>query len=246
MAQWFENKAFWSDLYPFLFPEERLAIAEAQIEKIIHLINFRGKTILDLACGPGRHAVAFAKKGYQVTGVDLSSFHLQKAKVRARQAGVKVEWIRQDMRTFVRPSAFALALNLFTSFGYFAASTDDLQVLRNVRRSLKTGGILVMDMLGKELLAKRFQPTKSGELVDGSLLIERHQIVGEWGRIRNEWIYLKNGNAKTFRFELTLYSGQELKELLRKAGFKKIRLYGDLEGNEYGLDAKRLIAVAWK
>lgn len=246
MAQWFANQAFWSDLYPFLFPEERLAIAEAQIEKIIRLVNFKGTTILDLACGPGRHAVAFARKGYQVTGVDLSSFHLQKAKVRARQAGVKVKWICQDMRTFVRPSAFALALNLFTSFGYFAGSKDDLQVLRNVRRSLKTGGILVMDMLGKELLAKRFQLTKSAELADGALLIERHQIVGDWGRIKNEWIYLKNGNAKTFRFELTLYSGQELKELMQKAGFKKIRLYGDLDGNEYGLEAKRLIAVAWK
>jgi SAM-dependent methyltransferase len=246
MAQWFENKAFWSELYPFLFPEGRLAAAEAEIEKIVRLIDFNGKAILDLGCGPGRHAVAFARKAYEVTGVDLSSFLLQKAKARARQAGVAVEWIRKDMRAFVRPRAFDLTISLFTSFGYFAAENDDLKVLRNVQRSLKTGGILVMDLLGKELLAKRFQATLSHELADGSLLIERHQIVGDWSRVRNEWIYLRKGKAKTFRFEVTSYSGQELKGRLREAGFKRIQLYGDLEGIEYGYDAKRLIAVAWK
>jgi SAM-dependent methyltransferase len=150
------------------------------------------------------------------------------------------------MRAFVRHEAFDLALSLFTSFGYFADQGDDLRVLQNVCRSLRAGGMLVMDLFGKELLAKRFQTTKSDQLADGSLLIERHQIIEDWCRIRNEWIYLKKGKAKTFRLDLTIYSGQELKNLLAQAGFKKIRLFGDLDGNEYGLDAKRLVAAAWK
>jgi 2-polyprenyl-3-methyl-5-hydroxy-6-metoxy-1,4-benzoquinol methylase len=80
MSGWFENESFWRDLYPFLFSEERFDAAEAQTEKIVRLVDFSGKSILDLACGPGRHAVAFAKQGYRVTGVDLSTFLLKKAK----------------------------------------------------------------------------------------------------------------------------------------------------------------------
>ena len=72
------------------------------------------------------------------------------------------------MRSFVRPDAFHLALSLFTSFGYFEDECDDLQVLRNVHRSLKPQGVLVMDVVSKERLAKVFQSTVSQRTPQGA------------------------------------------------------------------------------
>ena len=60
------------------------------------------------------------------------------------------------------------------------------------------------------------------------------------------WIVLRGETSTSFRFHHTIYSGQELKERLEGAGFHDVRLYGDLDGGEYGIDATRLVAVARK
>ena len=74
MTTWFEDESFWEKLYPFMFPDQGFEIADEQIEKLLGLVGFSGSTVLGLACGPGRHSIALAKQGLQVTGVDLSSF----------------------------------------------------------------------------------------------------------------------------------------------------------------------------
>lgn len=243
--EWFAGVAFWQAFFPVLFSEQRFEIAEEQVDKILGLLEFKGRSILDLACGPGRHSVILARRGFKVTGVDLSPFLLGEAKRQAKAAGVEVEWVHEDMRSFRRPRAFDLCLSMFTSFGYFEDRKDDLKVLRNIQHSLTEGGACLIDVVGKEWLAKHFQPTSSQELSDGTLLIERREIFDEWSRIRNQWILLKDGKAKEFRFRHTIYSAQELKDSMMEVGFGPVRIYGDLEGNEYGPDARRLIAIGW-
>jgi SAM-dependent methyltransferase len=246
MADWYADDAFWQLFFPSMFPEERFEGAAEQVEKIIALIGFKGESVLDLACGPGRHTVALAQKGFRVTGVDLSTFLLEKAMARGEAARVNVEWIHQDMRRFRRPGAFDLCLSLFTSFGYFEDKNDDLVVLRNIHDSLADGGTFLIDVMGKEVLAKQFQPTTAAELADGSLLIQRHEIFDDWTRIRNHWILLREGKAHDYRFYHTVYSAQELRDRLRIAGFTSVSIYGDLDGNPYGPDARRLVVAARK
>lgn len=246
MSDWFADDSFWAELYPFEFPETVFATGEAQIEHAIDLSGVRGGPALDLGCGPGRHAIALAKRGFRVTAVDISRFHLAKARERAEAAGLAVEFVESDMRSFVRPEAYNLALSLFTSFGYFEDKQDDLRVLRNVHRSLKAGGVLLMDIMGKERLARVFQPTVSQRASDGTLLIRRHEIVDDWTRVRNEWIIVRKDQTRTLEFVVRLYSGQELKELLGAAGFPTITLYGGLDGRSYDFNAERLVAVAGK
>ena len=69
--------------------------------------------------GPGRHVAALAKRGFRVTGVDLSPFLLRRAQELAQRESFGIEWVQEDMRSFLRPEAFDLAISLFTSFGYF-------------------------------------------------------------------------------------------------------------------------------
>jgi SAM-dependent methyltransferase len=244
--EWFDDDSFWADLYPFMFREERFALAVEQVEQILALTQPQGTSVLDLACGPGRHAVALAQRGFSVTGVDRTRYLLDKARARARAAHVKVKWVLQDMRDFVRQDAFDLVVNMFTAFGYFDEKCEDMTVLANVLACLHPGGVFLIDVMSKERLARILQPTTSESLPDGTTLVQRHEIFDDWTRIRNEWLLIRGGRVKTFRFHHTLYSGQELRERMELAGFVGVRLYGNLAGDEYGSNAQRLVAVGRK
>jgi SAM-dependent methyltransferase len=243
---WFDDASFWRDLYPFMFPDQRIAGADEQVDNALALTKPPGKSALDLCCGPGRCSIALAKKGFSVTGVDKTKFLLDKARAGARPARLKIEWVQADMRDFVRPDSFALALSMFTSFGYFDDRREDMVVLQNMFRSLQPGGACLIEVLGKERLAKILQPTTSTVLPDGTLMVERHEIFDDWTRVRNEWLLIKNGKVKQFQFHHTVYSGLELRDRLERAGFTGVRLYGSLAGDEFGPDAERLVAVAHK
>jgi SAM-dependent methyltransferase len=247
MGEWFEDDSLWRELYPFMFPEERFRLGEEEVDKVARLAGPAERpdlAVLDLCCGPGRHSVPLAQRGMRVTAVDRTRFLLERARERARQAGLAVEFVESDMREFRRPGAFDLALSLFTSFGYFGPREEDLRVLRNLQASLKPDGVLVIDVVGKEWLARQFQQTRSRSLPDGTLLVERSKVVDDWTRIENEWILVRDGRARTFRFRLSVYSGQELKDRLAGVGFARVTLYGDLDGAPYDREASRLIAVA--
>ena len=244
--EWFDNDSFWRELYHFMFPEQRFTAADEQVTDALALTKPSGKSVLDLCCGPGRCSIALAKRGFSVTGVDRTKFLLDKARARARAEKVQIEWVQSDMRDFVRADSFALALSMFTSFGYFDDKGEDLLVLRNMFTSLQSGGACLIEVLGKEHLAKIFQPTISNVLPDGTLMVERHEIFDDWTRVRNEWLLIKNSTVKRFKFHHTVYSGLELRDLLERAGFVDVKLYGSLKGDEYAPDAERLVAVARK
>src|ERR1039457_7009417 len=107
--EWFENESLWRELYPYVFPVERVAAAPGQVTGILALTGVTAGAGLDLCCGPGRHAVEFARRGFTVTGVDRSRFLLERAREKA--GAVAVEWVLDDMREFQRPASFHLACN---------------------------------------------------------------------------------------------------------------------------------------
>ena len=244
--EWFENEEFWRDYYQYMFSEDRFAAAKDEVTRIMELTQVRGGRLLDLCCGPGRHAMEFAQRGFAVTGVDRSAFLLDRARQLAQAGGVSVEWINEDMRRFIRPDSFDLVCNLFTSFGYFEDENDDLAVLKNMQQSLRKDGILVIETLGKERLARVWQSAMCFDLPDGSMMVQRPQVRNDWSRVRTEWILVKDGQSKTAVFEHWIYSGRELKERLLNCGFKQVQLFGSTQGTPYDVDAQRLVAVARK
>jgi len=152
MKAWHEQDNFWTKWAPFLFPERRWEQAPEEVANIISLLKVSpGASILDLCCGPGRHSLQLARTGFSVTGVDRTKTYLQKARIQAEKEGLNIEFIQEDMRSFCRPNTFDVALNLFTSFGYFEDMDEDRKVITNVYRSLKDNGVLLMDMMGKEV-----------------------------------------------------------------------------------------------
>jgi SAM-dependent methyltransferase len=242
--QWFENEDFWRELYPYMFPPSRFEAAASEVDSVLQLAKIPKGKVLDLCCGPGRHSVEFARRGFKVTGVDASTFLLARARERASASKVTVEWIHHDMRHFCGPSSFDLACCMFTSFGYFESAEENEKVARNLYESLRPDGVLIIDVIGKERIARIWKDSIVTEFADGALLVQLPKVVKDWTRLSNRWLLTKDGIARTFQFEHAIYSGKELRDLLLRSGFKSVELYGSLQGIPYGLEAERLIAVA--
>jgi SAM-dependent methyltransferase len=243
--EWFEDERFWESTYPFIFEEERFATGAAEVAELTKLTGSPFRQVLDLCCGPGRHSIPLARQGARVTAVDRSPFLLEKARSRAELEKLDIEWVQEDMRFFVRPAEFDLAISLFTSFGYFG-DEENLTVLRNVFRSLAPGGFFIIDVMGKEIVARSFAASAVEKKSDGSTRVETREIIDDWYRIRSRWFLIRDQKVTEATFDIALYSGRELANLLKEAGFEEVKLFGSLQGISYELRAQRLVAVARK
>lgn len=249
---WFEDEAFWTAYAPIMFDEARWAEVPAVVDALERLAAPpKGGAVLDACCGPGRHSLELASRGYRVTGLDLTAAYLDAARESAAGWGVEVEFVRGDLRRFERKAAFDLAINLYTSFGYFEDPADDLAALRALRASLKPGGALVMELTGKETAARDFTEGEWFERAGGTVLTE-FSIVGDWEGLRNRWIVIrpkeggKEGELERVdrSFVLRLYSAVELRAALLDAGFASVEIYGSLQGAPYDEKAASLVALA--
>jgi SAM-dependent methyltransferase len=243
---WYEKDEFWETMANLMFAGPRWAAAPVEIEEVVALLRVKPPaTILDLCCGPGRHSLELARRGFHVTGVDRTLSYLEKARQQAAAEKLEIEFVQEDMRRFSRPDAFDGVINLFTSFGYFENPAEDRQVLVNLHRSLKPGGALVMDTVGKEVLARIFRERDWRE-EDGVILLEERRISHDWSWIDNRWILLKDQSRREFRVSHRIYSAAELSGLLKDCGFASVETYGDLAGSPYDHLATRLVTVARK
>lgn len=245
MPAWHDDDRFWESFAPAMFPPERFAAAAEEIASALELTRTPpGAPVLDLACGPGRHTLELARRGFRVTGVDRTRALLDRARAAAAAEALPVELVEADARTFVRPESFDLAVSLFTSFGYFRDPADDRRVAENVARSLRPGGVFLLDVVGKEVLARIFRARDWHELPDGAIWLEDRHVDGGWSWMRNRWLLLRDGRREEFLVEHRLYSAAELVRLLLDSGFASAEPFGSLKGGAYDERAERLVVVA--
>jgi SAM-dependent methyltransferase len=243
---WYEDAEFWQAVQPVIFDAERLHQGPTEVEHIIRLLDLQGgERICDLCCGVGRHSVELARRGYKVTAVDRTKRYLAEARAKAETEHLDVEFIQEDIRAFQRSASFDVVLNLFTSFGYFEAPSDDRRVVENVYRSLKRGGRLLLDLMGKEVLARIFR-SRDWRRVDGTILLTEAKVVDYWSAVENEWTLVQDGAQHVRQFSHRLYSAAELAGLLQECGFGPVAAYGGLHGIPYDEKAERLVIVGRK
>ena len=243
---WHETDKFWETVEPILFGEQRWLNAPVQVDQLIALLKIEpGAKVLDLCCGVGRHSLELARRGFQITTVDRTTKYLNQAEATAKKEKLHIEFIQEDMRKFCRVNSFDAVINVFTSFGYFENQIDDKKVVKNVYRSLNPGGIFLLELMGKEILARIFLDRNRHE-ENGIIVLEERKLSQNWGWIENRWIILKNGKKYELNLAHRVYSAVELIGLLKECGFKKVEAYGDLAGSPYDQHAKRLVVKAYK
>jgi SAM-dependent methyltransferase len=222
------------------FLAERTPVEVDQIEALLQLRPPR--RILDLPCGQGRHAIELARRGYQVTGVDLSPYMLGVAKQRADAAGVQVRWLTGDMREPLRGERFDLVLNLFTSFGYFDDEADDQKVVAAAAATVAPGGRFLLEVINGERVMGDFQEREWFTIGQTAVMERRSLDKGARRMVVERTVSSKDGDDTSVH-AVRLYRGSEVEAMLKAAGFARIDLYGDWDGAPLTSDSLRVLAV---
>jgi len=125
---------------------------ENQVDFIIKTLQLTGKErILDLACGFGRHCLSFAKRGYQVIGVDITEAYIKDAKMTAEKASLSIEFIHADIRDINFSNEFDVVLNIADgAIGYLENDDENLKIFDKISNALKLGGKHFMDLINAE------------------------------------------------------------------------------------------------
>jgi len=243
---WFDNNEMWEIFYECMFDSASFDEAKKQCQQIIKLVNKPVHSVLDLACGPGRHVLGFADMNIETTGVDLSAYLLNQAANLVDQEKLSATLVHSDLLAYQPTQKFDLITNLFTSFGYYSSATENQLVLDKSYQWLNAKGTLIIDTFGKEQAAHSIEPVHCTEYDNGDLRFERPLLIDNMSLYSNEWILVRDNQAYRWEYEHYVYSANELTAMLKQAGFKKVEIYGSLQKDDYDLSADRLVAVARK
>lgn len=245
MSSWHNTDAFWDEYGSHMFHEKRWERTPSEVDGVVTIGGLTpGSKVLDLPCGPGRHSLELARRGYRITGVDRTRGYLDQARSKANAEWLNIEWVQSDMREFRRESAFDAAINLYTSFGYFEDQAENRRVLANFRASLKAGGVFIMETLGKEVLARTFKERIWEERPDGSLYLAETKVSRHWSWVESKWRLIRDGVVKEHVVSHYVYSAVELIAMLTDAGFGEFRTFGSLAGTPFDHAAERMVIAA--
>ncbi|OGU69679.1 MAG: hypothetical protein A2W30_00370 [Ignavibacteria bacterium RBG_16_36_9] len=236
---------FNSENYLRVYSHRDQTEAERLVELIAKSLNLKANSsVLDMACGAGRHAVTFAKSGFKVTAVDLSQRLISEAKKNANQEGVELDFVLSDILEYETSKKFDLVVNLFTSIGYFENDEENYAVIKKAFNLLNQGGYFVLDYFNKDFLLKNLIPTTVFS-ENGMKITQNRSIEGS--RIVKKITIENNGSSEKFYESVRLYNYEEILIYIKKAGFKIIKQYGDYFGNNYESETSpRLIIFAMK
>lgn len=251
---------WWSSLFNALYLQTDGDVVENDENtrrEIDLLISAAGLTpddrVLDLCCGQGRHVLELARRGFRhVSGVDRSRYLVRLARRRARKAGLSAVFHEGDARKFrVAESAFDCVSVMGNSFGYFARVEDDLLVLDRVKRALRSGGTLVMDLADGDWVRGNFE-RRSWEWIDQNQFVCRERSMAADGErliSREVVVDAEKGVIADQFYAERLYTRTAIEDLLARAGFTELRFHGEpgtasQRNQDLGMMARRMFLTA--
>ncbi|HVB11270.1 MAG TPA: methyltransferase domain-containing protein [Bacillota bacterium] len=230
--------------YDLVFAGE-VAHTQAQADFAAHACGLRpGQRVLDVCCGPGRHAVALALRGLSVTGVDRDPHLLEVARERARSRGVGVHWVRGDVRHLPRLGVFHAAICLFASWGYAADPAHDELILAGVARRLRPGGHFLVDV--PNLLWLLAHPSGEELSVAGGVAVREIRRFDPASRqLSARWQVRQPGRPPwQIQAHCRVYGLEDLEWMLARAGLVLEAAYGEFDGTPLTAQRPRCLALA--
>lgn len=231
--------------YDSYLTQERTISEIDFLEKKLHLK--KGSRILDCPCGHGRHSIELARRGYGVTGQDINSFFLNKAKKASTFSNLSVNWIKGDMRKVQFENEFDVILCLFSSLGYFERDVEHQKVFDQNAKALKFGGRFVLDVINRDYFVRTYQKRSWKKLADGSIVICENDFDHLTGRNLEKRLRMwKNGKREEVSHFVRIYTIPELVAMLNNSGLNISEMYGDFNANPITFFSKRYILIATK
>ena len=244
------KKSWWEELFGDDFIR---TLDKLEPKRVRHEVDFieerlgveKGAVILDLACGVGAHAVEMASRGYSIVGYDLSLAMLSRAADEAQERQQKLNFLQGDMREMAFEGTFDAVYCWSTSFGYFEEDRN-ADVLQRVRRALRVGGMLLLDVINRDYVACR-QPSLVWFEGEGCVCMDEMQVDFFSSRLKvKRTVMFEDGRSRELDYSIRLYNLHELGKLLHEAGFKVTEVTGHPAhpGVFFGSESPRILILA--
>lgn len=240
---WYEGW-FGSDAYDLVYDHRDEVEAEQLVDLVERKIDPDASAhVVDVGCGRGRHARIFARRGYRVTGVDLSEEAIADARDQARQEGLDARFMQGDMRDPVCDGCADGVVNLFTTFGYFENDAENQRALAAMTTALRPGGWFLQDFLNAPQVIDTLKPADT-HTVNGVTIQQRRWI--EDDRINKRIRLERDGRTETYRESVRLFTLEELTHMYEAVGLDLVETYGNYDGSPYTPKSARLLLQARK
>jgi len=246
--EWF-REWFDSPFYYKLYFERDEQEAKAFIEKLISLLNpLPAYKILDVACGRGRHSKILASLGFEVKGIDISpnsiEYAIDSMPVTTKEETPNPEFFVHDIRLPFWGNYFDYAFNFFTSFGYFKTKREHDSAMRTISKSLKPGGIFVIDYLNVHYIEDHLVYNEEKKIDKTTYSILRWQD--------EKHFYKKISITDTslaqplsFTEEVAKFSLEDFTEMLALQGMQVKEVFGNYQLQKYDINkTPRLIIIS--
>lgn len=241
--EWFDE---WFDTpyYHQLYFQRDEQEAAAFIHRLVQFLQpAPGSTMLDVACGKGRHSLQLFQLGFEVTGIDISAQSIAAANQHAQEG---LQFYVHDMRQPFWINYFDYAFNFFTSFGYFNTRHEHDAALRSMAQSIKLNGMLVIDYLNVQYAEDHFQP--HSDITVG----EYHFQVTKWMDDQHFYKKITVSHAdfsqpREYTEKVAKFSLQDFTSMLNRHGLAITEVFGDYHLGPYDTrQTPRMIMLAKK
>ena len=233
-AEWFDTP-----YYHILYKNRDNHEARVFIKSLVDLLQLpEASSVLDLACGKGRHSITLNEFGYTVLGVDLSAQSIAHAN---QFSNSSLSFAVQDMREPIQSKRFDAVFNLFTSFGYFSSKHENEKVCQAMAQMLNAGGKLVIDFMNAQKVIQNLVPSELKKVQDIEFDNKR---IYSGTHIIKQISFQDKGQKFEFQEQVQAIDLSMFKELLAPY-FTIDSIFGSFELNEYiASESDRLIIIA--
>ena len=238
---WFANW-FDSPYYHTLYKNRDEKEAQVFIDNLIDYLQIpKGSKLIDIACGKGRHAKYFNKKGMDVVGVDLSQNSINTAK---KDENKNLQFSAHDMRENYQQNAFDVVTNLFTSFGYFENNKDEQKAINAMENNLKKEGILIIDFMNTKKVIANLVLNEQKTINNIQFDITR-QVKD--GFILKDIRITDGKEQQQFQEKVKAITLADYSEFITNAGLKIIDIFGNYKLDNFDEEiSDRLILICKK
>jgi SAM-dependent methyltransferase len=239
--EWFESW-FDSPYYHILYKNRDDREAENFIDNLLNRLHLKvPSTVLDLACGKGRHSKYLHAKGHDVTGIDLSAKNIAHNK---QFETSNLHFFEHDMRKTFRINYYDAIFNLFTSFGYFAQDHQNQLAISAAAAGLNKGGYFILDFFNAYSILKNLKPFEIKNLDKIDFTIHK--------KIENDFLlkeisFEAKGKKHNFKEEVKILRIEDFHSFFIHAGLVILDVYGDYQLNAFDKEnSSRLIMLTRK
>ena len=232
-SSWFDTP-----YYHILYKERNYREAQVFMDNLTHYLNLPEKaTVLDLACGKGRHSIYLNQLGFTVLGADLSENSIAEANKNANETlHFKVHDMREPFE-----EKFDAIFNLFTSFGYFENDDYNLTTLKAIKESLSDYGFAVIDFMNVSQVIETLVPEEIKTMEGIDFHIKRYL---KENHIYKEIDFEDQGQKFHFTEKVKALTLKDFEDLMEEAGIYLLDIFGDYKLKKFHkTESERLIMI---